>query len=64
MPQARVPPQPSLTSPQLVAAVVQVLGVQTAVERPASEMVSSMVFSASDAIVSDAPSGPSAAGAE
>lgn len=64
VPQAMVPPQPSLTSPQLAPAVAQVLGVQTAVERPASEMVSSIVFSASDATVSEAPSGPSAAGAE
>jgi hypothetical protein len=59
-----VPPQPSFRSPQFAPTPPQVLGTQDNVERAASEMVSSAVFWASDSMMREAPSAPSAAGAE
>lgn len=63
MPQLIIPPQPSFTLPQLVPSELHVLGTHESIERPASETVSSTVFSASEEMMSDAPSGPSLAGA-
>ncbi len=63
VPQLTVPPQPSLRSPQSAPTPAQVFGTHASVERPASEMVSSSVFCASLVMVSEAPSGPSVAGA-